>query len=141
MLTGFKNTFCNENRLTQKFALNLKFWKFEFETWPIKWLYFQHLSNQDMGAHAITLASKWFPFQCSKTNKYGDHFFSVLFMPYNKSFIYQASSVKMAGYWPRSLFAFLWTLTSSRSIKTQKGNSANIQPSWPRAWSMIYTYI
>ena len=26
---------------------------------------------------------------------------------YNKSFIDQASSVKMAGYWPRSLFLFL----------------------------------
>ena len=25
-------------------------------------------------------------------------------MPYNKSFVDQASSVKMAGYWPRSLF-------------------------------------
>ena len=43
-------------------------------------------------------------------------------MPYNKSFIGQASSVKMAGHWPRSLFAFLWTSTSSRSIKTQKEN-------------------
>ena len=43
-------------------------------------------------------------------------------MPYNKSFIDQASSVKMAGYWPRSLFAFLWTETKSRSIKTQKEN-------------------
>ena len=30
----------------------------------------------------------------------------------------QASSVKMAGYWPSSLFAFLWTETKSRSIKT-----------------------
>ena len=39
------------------------------------------------------------------------------------------SSVKMAGYWPRFLFTFLWTSTSSRSIKTQKENSANIQPS------------
>ena len=68
-------------------------------------------------------------------------FFSVLFMPYNKSFIDQASSVKMAGYWPRYLFTFLWTSTSSWSIKTQKENSANIQPSWPRAWSIIYTYI
>ena len=29
-------------------------------------------------------------------------FFSVLFTPYNKSFIDQASSVKMAGYWPRA---------------------------------------
>ena len=55
-------------------------------------------------------------------------FFSVLFMPYNKSFIDQASSVKMAGYWPRSLFTFLWTSTS-RFIKTEKQNSANIQPS------------
>ena len=26
--------------------------------------------------------------------------------------------VKMAGYWPSSLFAFLWTETKSRSIKT-----------------------
>ena len=40
-------------------------------------------------------------------------FFSVLFIPYNKSFIDQASSVKMTGYWPRSLFTFLWTSTSS----------------------------
>ena len=56
-------------------------------------------------------------------------FFSVLFVPYNKSFIDQTSVVKMAGYWPRFLFVFLWTLTSSRSIKTHKENSANIQPS------------
>ena len=59
-----------------------------------------------IGARAITLASNWFPFQCSKINKYEDLFFSVLFMPYNKSFIDQANSVKMAGSWPRSLFAF-----------------------------------
>ena len=26
--------------------------------------------------------------------------------------------VKMAGYWPSSLFAFLWTETKSRPIKT-----------------------
>ena len=37
--------------------------------------------------------------------------------------------VKMAGYWPSSLFAFLWTETKSRSIKTQKENEANTQPS------------
>ena len=37
--------------------------------------------------------------------------------------------VKMAGYWPSSFFAFLWTETKSRSIKTQKKNEANIQPS------------
>ena len=78
-----------------------------------------------------TLAYNWFPFQCSKINKYEDHFFSVLFMPCNKSFIDQASSAKMAGYFPRALFAFLWTSTSSRarSMKTRKENSADIQPS------------
>mgnify|MGYP007058296694 CR=1 FL=1 len=43
--------------------------------WPIKWLYFLHLSNQGIGERAITLASNWFPFQCSKINKYEDHFF------------------------------------------------------------------
>ena len=30
--------------------------------------------------------------------------------------------VKMARYWPSSLFAFLWTETKSRSLKTQKEN-------------------
>ena len=38
------------------------------------------------------------------------------FIPYDKSFIDQACSVKMAGYWPRSFFACLWK------------NLANIQP-------------
>ena len=36
---------------------------------------------------------------------------------------------KMAGYWPSSLFAFLWTETKSRSIKTQEENEASTQPS------------
>jgi len=31
------------------------------------------------------------------------------FIPYNKSFIDQTCSVKMAGYWPHSYFACLWT--------------------------------
>ena len=37
--------------------------------------------------------------------------------------------VKMAGYWPSSFFASLWTETKSRSINSQKKNEANIQPS------------
>ena len=61
--------------------------------------------------------------------------------PYNKSFIDQVCSVKMAGYWPRSFFASLWTSTPSRSIKTQKKNLANIQPSWPHTWSITHTYL
>ena len=36
--------------------------------------------------------------------------------PNNKSFIDQVCSVTMAGYWPRSFFAVLWTSTSSRSF-------------------------
>jgi len=42
------------------------------------------------------------------------------FIPYNKFFIDQACSVKIAGYWPRSFFACSWTSTSSRPINTQK---------------------
>ena len=59
--------------------------------------------------------------------------------PYNKSFIDQVCSVKMAEYWPRSFFASLLTSTSSRSINTQKKNLANIQPSWPHTWSITHT--
>ena len=47
----------------------------------------------------------------------------------------------MTGYWPRSFFACLWTSTSSRSINTQKKNLANIQSSWPHAWSITHTYL
>jgi len=46
--------------------------------------------------------------------------------PYNKSFIDQACSVKMAGYWPSSFFACLWTETESRSINTQEKNSHSV---------------
>ena len=52
--------------------------------------------------------------------------------PYNKSFLDQVSSVKMAGYWPRSFLA--------RSINKQKKNLANIQPSWPDTWSITHAY-
>jgi len=60
--------------------------------------------------------------------------------PYNKSFIDQACSVKIAGYWPCSFFASLWTSTPSRFINTQKKNLANIQPSWPHTWSITRTW-
>ena len=39
-------------------------------------------------------------------------------LPYNKYILLTKREVKMAGYWPSSLFAFLWTETKSRSIKT-----------------------
>ena len=34
--------------------------------------------------------------------------------PYNKSFIYQACSVKMAGYWPSSVLVCLWNKTKKK---------------------------
>ena len=42
--------------------------------------------------------------------------------PHNRSFIDQACSVKMTGYWPRSVvfFASLWTSTPLPSINTHK---------------------
>ena len=43
----------------------------------------------------------------------------------------QVCWVTMAGYWPSSFFACLWTETKSRFINSQKKNLANIQPSWP----------
>ena len=58
--------------------------------------------------------------------------------PYNKSFIDQACSVKMAEYCPRSFFASLWTSTTSRSINLQKKNLTNIQPSGPHTWSITH---
>ena len=60
--------------------------------------------------------------------------------PYNKSFIDQACSVKMAGYWPRSFFTCLWTSTPSRSINTQNIKLADIQPSRPQTWSITHIY-
>ena len=39
---------------------------------------------------------------------------------FNYWVIDQAFSVKMAGYWPSSLFACLWTETESRSVNLQK---------------------
>ena len=47
-------------------------------------------------------------------------------MSYNKPFIDQARVDQKTEYWPPSLFAVLWT--SSRSIKTQEENLANIHP-------------
>ena len=41
--------------------------------------------------------------------------------------------VKMAGYWPSSFFACLWTETKSKSINSQKNNEAILTE---QAWSM-----
>ena len=61
--------------------------------------------------------------------------------PYNKSFIDQAWSVKMAWYWPCSFFVILWTSSLSQSINMQTKNLANIQPSWPHTWSITHFYV
>ena len=56
-------------------------------------------------------------------------------------FIDQACSVKMAGYWPRSVFLSLWTSTPSRSINSQNKNLANIQPCWPHTCQVNNPYL
>ena len=58
---------------------------------------------------------------------------------YNKSFIDQVCSVKMAGYWPHSFFCEFMDLDFvSVHEHTQKNNLANIQPSWPHTWSITH---
>ena len=52
------------------------------------------------------------------------------FSPYNKFFIDQVCSVKMAGYWPRSVLRFYWP----QLRLTPKKNLASIPPSWTHAW-------
>ena len=62
--------------------------------------------------------------------------------PYNKSFIDQVCSVKMAGYWPRFFFCEFVDLDFVSVYKhAKKKNLANIQPSWPHTWSITHTYI
>ena len=46
----------------------------------------------------------------------------------------------MAGYWPSSFLACLWTETKSRSINTPKKNDANIKPSRPNKLGQYRIY-
>ena len=59
---------------------------------------------------------------------------------YNKSFIDQVCSVKMAGYWPRSFFCDFMDLDFVSVHKHAKKNLANLQPSWPHTGSITHTY-
>ena len=52
------------------------------------------------------LCSDWLPIYRFVSAK--AKFFGVIFWPYNKSFIDQACSVKVAGYWPRFFFFFFF---------------------------------
>ena len=61
------------------------------------------------------------------------------FIPYNKSFIDQACSVKMAGYWPRSFLSVYGPRVSVHK-HAKKRNLANIQPPWPHTWSITHIY-
>ena len=69
-------------------------------------------------------------------------------MPYikEKHFIDQACSITMVGCWPSfwPSFFFFFFVFSSRSMKSQtkqKKSEANIQPSFPPAWSIIDSFI
>ena len=90
------------------------------------------VSGQDEPNHLLWLAARASYLACSGL--------PAVSSTYNKSFIDQACSVKMAGYWPCSFFSSLCTSTPSRWINTQKNNLASIQPFWPHTWSISYTY-
>ena len=99
-------------------------------------------SGQDVSKSALWLATRAgkMELSCSlgTTRRVPQETFS--WKPYNKSFSDQVSSVKMPGCWPSFFFASSWTSNPSRSINTQKRNLANIQPSWPRTWSITHIY-
>ena len=75
---SFKNTFCSKNWQIKHKSL-FWIWKLEFEIWI--W----NVTNQMIAFSAFIqsgyrgtryhLAFNWVPFQCSKINKYEDHFF------------------------------------------------------------------
>ena len=52
----------------------------------------------------------------------------VIFLANNKSSYCLACSVKMVGYWHCSVLCFLLKITSSRSIKKQKGLAKSLHP-------------
>jgi len=58
---------------------------------------------------------------------------------YYKCFIGQACSVKMAGYWPRTFFASLWTSTPSRFTNTQKKRTCPELEQYPAilTWHLV----
>ena len=61
--------------------------------------------------------------------------------PNDKSYSDQAFSVKMAGYWPWSFFASLWSSTPSRSINTQKEELGQYPAILTeKAWSITRIY-
>ena len=70
----------------------------------------------------------WFVSQAHQNNWLFEWVKDVFFFMYG---LLTKWEVKMAGYWPSSFFACLWTEAKSRSINSQKKNEANIQPSWP----------
>ena len=77
------------------------------ETTQIVFVHFYRLSSK---------TKKWKVLNRVKTKKT-----RMLTRPNNtESFISHVCSFKMAGYWPRSFLACLWTSTLSRSINTPK---------------------
>jgi len=97
------------------------------------------VSGQDESNPALWLATRAGKMELSRplgtTRRVPQEKFS--WKPYNKSFIDQACSVKMAGYWSRSFWEFM-DFDSVSVYKHAKKNLANIQPSWPHTWSITH---
>ena len=67
--------------------------------------------------------------------------FNLKVKPYNKSFIDQACSVKMAGYWPRSFFCVFMDLdfvSVRKNAKKELGQYPAILTE--QAWSITHIY-
>ena len=122
-------------------------WKFEIWIWNVtnQMIAFSALIQSGYRGmrHHFSINYNWFPFQCSKINKYEDHFFQC---PLCHIINLLLTKLVRSRWLDISLILFLHiygsTSTLSQSIKTQKENSANIQPwSWLHALSIIYTYV
>ena len=89
------------------------------------------ISYKDSGLKVLFTFQVWARFFCRSM-----YFFVFVFpyllyecVPCHTYGLLTKCEIMMAGYWPSSFFACLWTETKSRSINSQKKNKANIQPS------------
>ena len=108
----------------------------------IIWVMTSSVSGHDEPNLLLWLATRACKMELSRDTGFvpqGKFIMFWCFISYNKYFIGQACSVKMAGYWPCSFFACLWTLTLSWSINTPSPKKKdNIQPSWPHTCSITH---
>ena len=144
MLISFQNTFCSKNRQIKHKSV-FWIWKFEFEIWiwnvTNQMTVFSAFIQSGYRGTRYYLSISLGSFPVLENKQVQRSFFSVLFMPYNKSSIDQASSVRMAGYWRRSVFTFFMDLdfvSVHKNAKRELGQYPAILTS--RLVNNIYIY-